>query len=132
MPSKEEFKMYDTHCKGMFETIIESQEEARKERKIISDRLFKTNGKRSVVASIEDNKKALDRHVEMGERQVKTVKTLKASFKDGIDIKGYSAMDVLKILIGLGIFVMLVVSNYDTLKGIATGLIKKEIAHVED
>jgi hypothetical protein len=133
MPSKEEFKMYDTHCKGQFEAILEMATEAKAERKIMSDRLFKTNGKRSVVACIEDNKNEIKRHVAATEKApAKTIRKLSVGVK-GITAQGYPGADMVKILL-IVLFILYIVGRDHGHKVIKAVLGQgiEEIAHVAD
>ena len=111
-----ETKMYADHCKGQFQNILaeirksrEETAEGRKETQAISNRLFKTNGKRALVTCIEDNTKAIARHID-GDRPAKTIKRLKIG--NVLDAQGYNGADIIKILLFASLLLYVVGRDY--------------------
>lgn len=117
--------MYTDVCKGHFEglhgLITEVKEEvalgreetakAREETQAVSDRLFKTNGKRALITCIEDNKKATKRNEEALKEHKETApaKTIKKLRVPGvIESEGYNAEGMLKIVLAVTILLYMV------------------------
>jgi len=78
--------MFDIHCKEAFITAKEERKDIRDSLDKLSDRILKTNGKRSVVDCIQDNKKALERHIEETDapHAEDPIKTKKVSIGKGL------------------------------------------------
>jgi len=106
-----------SHFKAIHDGIADLKKDigdTRKECQDVSDRLFKTNGKRALVTVIEDNTKA---HAELAEKvdnhladisgPKKTVKRLTIG-RNGLDSEGYSGQDLLKVIIGVAILLYMV------------------------
>ena len=124
-----ETEMYELHCKDQFKDLKNGNTELKGMVTKLSDRLLKSNGQRSVVACVEDNARALDRHIK-GDAPVKTVKRLKIGKL--VDCEGYNGSDVIKILLLVTLILYVVGQDYGPkLLGLVIGDKVAEVVSVE-
>jgi len=88
--------MYNDICKEEFKGLHEKLD-------AIDTRLFKSNGKRSIVETIRDNEKALDRHIEEGKKPA-AAKTILGGY---VRCKPIESRDLPRIIVALGMVVLI-------------------------
>lgn len=119
---------YEEVCKDRFSILEGMIKDSHEATTRLNKRLFESNGERALVELVRDNKMENQRLASLVEEYLvnvpdKTAKKLTASLKDGIDISGYNAIELVKILLGFSIAFLLIVGNYDKIQTVLQGKI---------